>query len=133
MSNPMDYRVHGILQARILESVTFPFSRVTSQHKDGTQVSQPRSPALWADSFPPESQGSPRILEWVSYSFYRASSRPRNPTRVSCLQAGFFFLPTELSSQLNSPSMRKRSGLERILPSPPPSRTSYLTFWKLIK
>ena len=85
MSNPMDYRVHGILQARILEWVTFPFSRVTSQHKDGTQVSQPRFPALWADSFPPESQGSPRILEWVSYSFYRASSRPRNPTSVSCL------------------------------------------------
>ena len=27
LCNPMDYTVHGILQARILEWVTFPFSR----------------------------------------------------------------------------------------------------------
>ena len=27
LCDPMDYRVHGILQARILEWVTFPFSR----------------------------------------------------------------------------------------------------------
>ena len=120
MSNPMDYRVHGILQARILEWVTFPFSRVTSQHKDGTQVSQPRSPALWADSFPPESQGSPRILEWVSYSFYRASSRPRNPTRVSCLQAGFFFyqLSYQVSSILPLCARGQDCGENTPLPSP---------------
>jgi len=33
---PMDYTVHGILQARILEWVAFPFSRGSSQPKDGT-------------------------------------------------------------------------------------------------
>ena len=33
------YTVYGILQARILESVAFPFSRVSSQHTDQTQVS----------------------------------------------------------------------------------------------
>ena len=27
LCNPMDFTVHGILQARILESVAFPFSR----------------------------------------------------------------------------------------------------------
>jgi len=35
----MDYRVHGILQARTLEWVDFPFSRGSSQPRDSTQVS----------------------------------------------------------------------------------------------
>ena len=36
----MDYAVHGILQARILESVAVPFSRESSQPRDWTQVSR---------------------------------------------------------------------------------------------
>ena len=36
---PMDYTVHGILQAIILEWVAFPFSREFSQPRDQTQVS----------------------------------------------------------------------------------------------
>ena len=39
-SCPMDYTVHGILQARILELVVIPFSRESSQPRDGTQVSR---------------------------------------------------------------------------------------------
>ena len=35
----MDYTVHGILQARILEWVSFLFSRGSSQPRDQTQVS----------------------------------------------------------------------------------------------
>jgi len=35
----MEYTVHGILQARILEWVTFTFSRGSSQPRDQTQVS----------------------------------------------------------------------------------------------
>ena len=35
----MDYIVHGILQARILEWVAFPFSRGSSQPRDQAQVS----------------------------------------------------------------------------------------------
>ena len=35
----MDYTVHGILQARILEWVAFPFSMGFSQPRDQTQVS----------------------------------------------------------------------------------------------
>ena len=31
LCNPRDYTVHGILQARILEWVAFPFSRGSSQ------------------------------------------------------------------------------------------------------
>ena len=51
LSDPIDYTVLGILQARILKWVAFPFSR---------QSSQPRSPALQADSLPAEPQGKPQ-------------------------------------------------------------------------
>ena len=40
LCNPMDCTVHGILQARILEWVVFPFSRGSSQPRDRTQVSR---------------------------------------------------------------------------------------------
>ena len=39
LCDPMNYTVHGILQARILEWVAFPFSRGSSQPRDQTQVS----------------------------------------------------------------------------------------------
>ena len=38
--DPMDYTVHGILQARIPEGVAFPFSKGSSQSKNQTQVSR---------------------------------------------------------------------------------------------
>ena len=40
LCNPMDYKVHGVLQARLLEWVAFPFSRGSSQPRDHTQVSR---------------------------------------------------------------------------------------------
>ena len=39
LCDPLDYIVHGILQARILEWVAFPFSRAFSQPRDRTKVS----------------------------------------------------------------------------------------------
>ena len=39
LCNSVDYTVHGILQAKILEWVAFPFSRGSSQPTDPTQVS----------------------------------------------------------------------------------------------
>ena len=39
LRDPIDYTVHGILQARILKWVAFPFSRGSSQPRDRTQVS----------------------------------------------------------------------------------------------
>ena len=39
LCNPMDYTVYGILQAKILQWVTFPFSRGSPQPRDRTQVS----------------------------------------------------------------------------------------------
>ena len=46
---PMDYTVHAILQARILEWVAFPFSSRSSN-----PGIKPRSPALQVDSLPAE-------------------------------------------------------------------------------
>ena len=39
LCDPMVYTIHGILQARILEWVAFPFSRGSSQPRDQAQVS----------------------------------------------------------------------------------------------
>ena len=68
LCNPMDHTVHGILQARILESVAFPFSRGSSQLRDWTQV-----PCIAVDSLPAEPQGKPKntgvsslsLLQWI--------------------------------------------------------------------
>ena len=58
LCDPMDYPVHGILQAlawRILEWLAIPFSRGSSQPRD-----KPRSPTLQADSIPAEPTGKPK-------------------------------------------------------------------------
>ena len=55
LCHPMGCIVPGILQARILEWVAFPFSRVSSQPRI-----EPRSPSLQADSLPAEPQGKPK-------------------------------------------------------------------------
>ena len=39
LCDPVDYTVHGILQARILEWAAFPFSGGSSKPRDHTQVS----------------------------------------------------------------------------------------------
>ena len=54
LCNRMDPTVQGILQARILEWVAFPFFRESSE----TGI-EPRSPALQVDSLPAEPQGKP--------------------------------------------------------------------------
>ena len=55
LCDPMDCIVNGILQARILEWVAFPFSRGSSQPRI-----KPGSPALQEDSLPAEPQGKPK-------------------------------------------------------------------------
>ena len=52
----MDCTVHGILQARILEWVAFPFSK--DLLNSGIE---PRSPTLQVDSLPAEPQGKPTL------------------------------------------------------------------------
>ena len=55
LCNPLDYTVDGMLQARILERVAFPFSRGSSQLRDQTQVSH-----IAAGFSPAEPQGKPK-------------------------------------------------------------------------
>ena len=54
LCDPRDYTVHGILQARIIEWVAFPFSR--DLPNPGIEA---RSPTLQVDSLPAELQGKP--------------------------------------------------------------------------
>ena len=69
--NPKDYRVHGILQARILEWVTFP-----APGDFPNPGIEPRSPTLQVDSLPGEQQEKPKktevgnlfILQWIFLS-----------------------------------------------------------------
>ena len=59
----VDYTVQGILQARILDWTAFPFSRVSSQLRDRTQVS-----CIASRFLPAEPQGKPKITEVGSLS-----------------------------------------------------------------
>ena len=88
--------MHGIFQARILEWITFPFSRGSSQPRDQTQVSRITGSFFTRMSH----QGSPRILEWVGYPFSRGSFWPRNWTRLSWI-AGRFFTNWAIREALN--------------------------------
>ena len=83
--DPIDYAVHGILQARILEWVALSFSRGSSQRTDRTQVSRIAGRFLSA-----EPQGKPKNTGEDSQPFSSGSSQPRNRTRVSCIAGRFF-------------------------------------------
>ena len=101
LCDPVDYTVHGILQARILEWVAFPFFR--DLPNPGIE---PKSPTLQADSLPAESQGKPLICKMIKYlehvkiphrSFLRlllkASSSAVCPRSLMfCFQISAFFL-----------------------------------------
>ena len=119
LCDPMDYTVHGILHARILEWKPFP--------SPGDLPNQGLNPGLphcrWI-LYLLSHKGSPRILELVAYPFFSRSAQPRNQTRVSHITGGF--LPTELSGkpQLISTDdniYRERSGVSRT--------THYLWSW----
>ena len=91
LCNPMDwdYTVHGILQARILKWVAFPYPGDLPN-----PWIKPRSPALQADSLPAEPRGKPRwsaLLLTRSESFY---SKVWWQTRLS---SSFPFIRTLLS------------------------------------
>ena len=67
LCDPMDYTVHGILQARIREWVALSFSRGSSQPRDGTIAG--RSPTLQADSLPAEPPGKPWVpKDWCFWT-----------------------------------------------------------------
>ena len=69
LCDPMDYTVHGIFQARILEWAAFPFSRGLPIQGLNLSLQQCRQIL-----YQPSHKGSPRILEWVAYLFSSRSS-----------------------------------------------------------
>ena len=73
LCGPMDYlyTVHGIIQARILEWVAFPFSKGIFP----TQCSNPGLPHFRQIIYQLSHKGSPRRLEWVAYPFSSRSSQ----------------------------------------------------------
>ena len=83
---PPGSSLHGILQARILEWVTIPFSRGSSQDRDQTQVSCTAGGffTMWV------TREAQEYWSGVSYPFSRGSSWPRHRTGVSCMTDGFF-------------------------------------------
>ena len=95
LCDPMDYTVHGILQARIVEWVAFPFPRGSSQPRNWTQVScnAGRFFTSWATR---EAQYSPIfrlctflfLAEWLFKikDMKLASPDQRNNTIVKLLQ-----------------------------------------------
>ena len=83
--DPMDYTVHGILQARTLEWVVFPFSRGSYQPRDQTQVSHI---AGWF--FTSWATWKHKNIGVGSLSFLYQSSRPENRIAISCIAGGFF-------------------------------------------
>ena len=67
--DPMDYRVHGILQARILKWVVIPLSKGSSQPRDQTQASH------IAGLLPAEPSGKPFYpLICIICAFYYTNS-----------------------------------------------------------
>ena len=113
LCDPMDYTIHGILQARILEWVAFPFSRGSSQPRDRTQVF-----CIAGGLFNQLShQGSPRILEWVSYLLQRIF--PTQESNRGLLHCRQILLPTELSGKPHQTKQSlKYSFEEQIAPKP---------------
>ena len=117
LCDPMDYKVHGILQARILEWVAVPFSRgvfpaqgsnLGLLHCRQILYHRTTSEAL-GHNLPKKVKFAKlcptlchpldytvhgilqaRLLEWVIFSFFRGSSQPRDRTQVSCIAGGLF-------------------------------------------
>ena len=108
----MDYTVHGILQAWILEWAAFTFSRGSSQFRDRTQSS-----TLQVDSIPAEPQGKPKNTGVGSISFLQLIflTRGINPGSLA-LQANS--LPVELSGK---PNGHLRCRVNGLAPRPPVS------------
>ena len=100
LCDPMDYTVYGILQARILEWLAFPFSRELPN-----SGIEPRSLTLQVDSLPAEPQGKPENTGVGSLSrlqrIFLTQELNQHPLH---LQADS--LPTELAGK---PAYRKEA------------------------
>ena len=76
LCSPTDYTVPGVLQARILEWVAFPFSRGSSRPRGRTQVSRTQVGSLLA-----EPQGKPKNTGVGSLSLLQRISATQESTQ----------------------------------------------------
>ena len=87
----MDCTVHGILQARILEWVAFPFSRRSS-----SPGIEPSSPILQVDSLPDEPPGKPKNTGVGDLSLLQQMDIPNPGIKLGSPALWANSLPTEL-------------------------------------
>ena len=84
--DPMDYTIHGILQARILKWVAFPFSRRPLPNPE----IEPKSPTLQAAFWPAELQGKLQNTGMGSLSLFQWIFPTQELNWVSCIAGRFF-------------------------------------------
>ena len=123
--------VHGILQARILGSLSL------LQGIFPTQGSNPGLMHCRQIPYHLTHQGNPRILEWAAFPFSRGSSQLRDQTQVSCIAGRFLTIwPTRETQEywsgqpfpspgdLPNPGIKPRSPALQAdsLPSNPPGK-----------
>ena len=102
LCDPMDDTVHGILQARILKRVAFPFSRESPQPRDWSQVS------LWASLMAQRLKCLPAMQETWVRSLGREDPLEKEMATHSSILA--WRIPwTEEPGGLHSPRGRKES------------------------
>ena len=93
LCNPVDYTVHGILQARILESVAFPFSGDPPDPEI-----ELRPPALQADSLPT----IPIITNYHKIRALKQHKFTISPLWMLEVRKGFHWAKIKLSAGLQS-------------------------------
>ena len=86
LCDPMDYTIHGILQARILKWVAFPFSRRPLPNPE----IEPKSPTLQVAFWPAELQGKPQNTGMGSLSLFQWIFPTQELNWVSCIAGRFF-------------------------------------------
>ena len=86
LCDPVDYPVHGILQARTVERGAFPFSRASSQPRDPTQVSHVARQSLnhWTTKEAPrnEENQEPERTQGLSCTWFLPSREHFNSQRM---------------------------------------------------
>ena len=115
LENPMDYTVHGTLEARIMEWAAFFFPSPGDLPNSGIE---PRSPTLWADSLPAEPLGT------------HISTRGRPKERLEAGRARYSLLrflctatraETHRRTQFSQADLSKQPRLQVLAPAQSPS------------
>ena len=109
--NPKDYTVHGILRARILEWVAFPFSMGSSQPRDWTLVSH-----ITGRFFTSWATGELKNIEVGSLSLLQGIF-PTQKSNWYILRCRQIFLPTELSGKPMSARVIPQKGTKITAPT----------------